>query len=580
MPALSDYFDIKTNAEGQKYLSVSVSGMALLRLVLTNKGTAFTEEERDALGLDGLLPPSVSTMQQQLDRAYRGFRNESSPLQRYQYLRSLQERHEILFYALLARHLEEMLPIVYTPTVGEAVQKYHYLYQNPRGLSFSSRNIERARKVVANYPLHDVRMIVATDSSAILGIGDQGYGGLAIPIGKLALYTVAGGVSPFNTMPVSLDVGTNRQDLLDEEHYLGVRHKRIDREQYLDFMDKIVDAVAARWPRAVIQWEDLSKEAAFTVLERYRDRIPSFNDDIQGTGAVALAGVLTACKKIGESLKDQVVLCYGAGAGGVGVAWAIREGMVREGLTREEASRRVHVLDSRGLLLEGRPGREMEAYKREWCQPREVVANWDYAGETPDLVETIVNSGATVLLGLSGQPCTFDERTTRAMCSNTEHPMIFPLSNPTSSCEALPVDLFEWSNGTVICATGSPFDDVEWEGVAHPIGQGNNAFIFPGLGFGAILSKASRVTDGMVLEAAYALADYTEAHHLASGRIYPPVSEMRDVSKVVAARVVTQAVRDGVATNPRLTDLDVERFVAESFWEPVYLPTVLEPKQG
>ncbi len=573
---ISPYFDITTNEDGEETLEVALRGIALLRLVLTNKGTAFSEEERIQLGLDGLLPPSVTTLDQQIDRVYQGFRNEPSPLARYQYLRALQERHEILFYALLGQHLEEMMPIVYTPTVGEAVQNFHHLYQYPRGLSFSSQNIDRAGDVLESFPMWDVRMIVATDSSAILGLGDQGYGGLAIPIGKLALYTVGGGVSPFNTMPISLDVGTNREDLLDEPHYLGVRHKRIDKEKYLEFMDKIVDAIKTHWPRAVVQWEDLSKEAAFTVLERYRDVLPSFNDDIQGTGGVALSGILAACKKLNQPLTEQTFVLYGAGAGGVGVAEVIRQGLMREGLSAEKAYERILVLDSRGLLLENRAGREIEDYKKPFAHPRSRVDGWDYAGDSPNLVETITNSGATVLLGLSGQPCSFDEEVVRAMCMGTDHPMIFPLSNPTSSCEALPYDLFQWTNGRCIVATGSPFDDVHYDGVDHPIGQGNNAFIFPGLGFGAILSKARKITDGMVIEASYALADYIIEHHLADGRIYPPVTELREVSVMVAARVVAQAMKEGVATTQGLEGLDLVAYVRERFWEAKYLPTVFK----
>ena len=569
---ISPYFDIVEDDTGQQVLEVALKGIALLRLVLTNKGTAFTEEERRELRLDGLLPPQVSDLPHQIDKAYRGFRNETSPIKRYQYLRALQERHEILFYALLGEHLEEMMPIVYTPTVGEAVQQFHNLYQYPRGLSFSSRNIDRAGAVVECYPMWDVRMIVATDSSAILGLGDQGYGGLAIPIGKLALYTVGGGVSPFHTMPIALDVGTNRDDLLSEPNYLGVRHRRIDKEQYLDFMDKIVDAIKTHWPRAIVQWEDLSKAAAFTVLERYRDVIPSFNDDIQGTGAVALAGVLAACKRLGQPLSKQRVVLYGAGAGGIGVAEVIRQGMVKEGLSPEEAYGRIFVLDSRGLLLEGREGRPMDDYKRPFSMERSAVEGWEFKGDAPDLVETITNSGAGILLGLSGQPCSFDQEVVRGMCMNTDHPVIFPLSNPTSSCEALPYDLFQWTDGRVLVATGSPFDDVEYEGVRHPVGQGNNAFIFPGLGFGAILSNATKVTDGMVLEAAYALADYIEEKHLPEGRIYPPVEELTEVSIQVAARVIAQAMAEGVATTPGLDEKNLEDYVREQYWKPEYLP--------
>ncbi|MBI2390454.1 MAG: NAD-dependent malic enzyme [Deltaproteobacteria bacterium] len=569
MPKASRYFDFKTDKDGKPYLTTTLDGITLLRLVLLNKGTAFSPEERAELGIEGLLPPAYNTLEQQIDRVYAGYRTQPTPIAKYQFLRSLQERHEILFYALLERHVEEMLPIVYTPTVGDAVMQFSALYQNPRGLSYSTDNIGRASAVAASYPLDDVRMIVATDSSAILGIGDQGYGGLAIPIGKLALYTVAGGVSPFHAMPVALDVGTDREDLRSDPFYLGVRRRRLRDEEYLSFIDAFVASVRARWPRAVIQWEDLSKDTAFAVLERYRDKVPSFNDDIQGTGAVALAGLISACKMKGERLRDQRVVIHGAGAGGIGVAWAIREGLVRDGLTLAEASARVLVLDSKGLLTSARG---CEAYKRSFCQPREAIVDWNIAGFEPTLLETIRNARPTALIGLSGQTGAFTETVVKAMAKSVATPIIFPLSNPTSSCEALPEDVYRWTDGKAIVATGSPFAPVEHGGRVHPIGQGNNAFIFPGLGFGAIAAEAKAITDGMVLEAAYALADYVEEHHLAHGRIYPPIGELREASVHVAARVIARAIADGQSTMlPRPIE-ELEQTVRSRQWKAEYLP--------
>jgi malate dehydrogenase (oxaloacetate-decarboxylating) len=568
---LSDYFDIKKDAQGNEYMEVYLEGIALMRLVLTNKGTGFTYEERIALGLDGLLPPQVNTLQQQVDRVYRGYLRVADPLAKYQYLRALQERSEILFYGLLAGHLEEMLPIVYTPTVGQAVQEFSYLYQNSRGLSFSPLNIDRADRVVRNYPWNDVRLIVATDSSAILGIGDQGYGGLAIAIGKLALYTAGGGVSPYHTMPVKLDVGTDRLDLINDPFYLGVRQRRMRGETYLEFLDKFVDAVHKRWPAAVIQWEDLAKDVAFTVLERYRHRHPCFNDDIQGTGAVALSGVLSASRLKGESISDQRVVVFGAGAGGIGVAWAITQGMIRDGLTPEEARARVFVIDSRGLLVEGR---SMDSYKQPFAQRRESISGWRIVGDTPTMLEVIENAGVTVLLGLSGQAGAFNEPVIRAVAQNTTRPVIFPLSNPTSSSEALPEDILDWTEGRAMIATGSPFPEVVRKGQTHPIGQGNNAFIFPGLGFAALLSECSEITDEMVLEAAYALADYDAAQHLEVGRVYPPIRELNEVSIRVAVRVIDRALAQGVAQKTSLQGRDLDAYVRSRFWRPRYLPYV------
>lgn len=569
------YFHIREDIHGREFMVVNLDGIALLRLVLTNKGTAFTPQERRALKLDGLLPPEYNTLQQQVDRVYHGFQELPSPIAKYQFLRALQERQEILFYALLGQHMEEMMPIVYTPTVGEAVQRFHSLYQNPRGLSLSPLNIGDAEDIVGAYTMDDVKMIVVTDSSAILGIGDQGYGGLAIPIGKLALYVVGGGVSPFHTCPISLDVGTNRDDLIADPFYLGVRQKRLTGEAYYQFVDAFVHAVRKKWPGAIIQWEDLAKETAFAVLQRYRDVVPSFNDDIQGTGAVALAGVLSACRKKGVDLADQKIVIHGAGAGGIGVAWALKQGLVEAGLSEEEAFSRVFVLDSRGLLVEGR---KMEAYKQSFAQKREVIADWVYTGDAPDLLETIQCSGSSVLIGLSGRPAAFTAEIVHAVAKNDDRPIVFPLSNPTSSSEAHPSDVIRWTHGRAIIATGSPFQPVDYEGERHMIGQGNNAFIFPGLGFGAILCRATKVTDGMVLEASHALSDYTAERWLDQGLIYPPIEELKEVSIRVAARVIQRAVDEGAGTMPKVDGKSLEDYVRSKFWEPKYLPFVRADK--
>lgn len=565
MPKLSKYFETKRDADGVFRMHVSLDGYALLRLAPTNKGTAFSLDERRALHLDGLLPPHVSTLDEQIARTYAGFLHAPSDLAKYTYLRQVQERNETLFYAMLERHLPEMLPIIYTPTVGDAVRNYHHIYQSARGLSLSPDNVERAREVLANCHYDDVRMIVATDSSAILGIGDQGYGGVAISIGKLALYT-AGGMSPWRSLPVGLDVGTDRGDLLEEPRYLGVRQRRLRGAQYFEFFDRFVDGVRERYPHAVLQWEDLSKDSAFSVLERYRKRLPSFNDDIQGTGAVTLAGVLCACKLRGDKLRDQRVVVFGAGAGGAGVAWELVRGMMSEGLSQAEAMERMFLLDSKGLVGEGRA---MEEYKKPFAKPREVL---DRVGTS--LLEVVERAKPTVLLGLSGQPGTFTQAVVRTMGKNTERPVIFALSNPTTSCEAQPADILAWTAGRAIVATGSPFPPVSFGGKLYEVGQGNNAFIFPGLGFGAVLAQAREITDAMVTAAANALADYTAENHLASGLIYPPVVELREVSARVAARVITQAIADGVARAPHDDFKDPLGYVRSKLWQAKYLPFV------
>jgi malate dehydrogenase (oxaloacetate-decarboxylating) len=542
-------------------------GYALLRTPLTNKGTAFTQEERARLGIEGLLPPGVMTLDQQKERIYRRFRLQPSPLAQHIYLRDLQDRNEVLFYATLLDHLEEMLPVIYTPTIAEAVRLFSEIHRAGRGLFVSTDNIDRVAGALSNVPADEVRLAVATDSSAILGIGDQGVGGIGICIGKLSIYTAGGGLPPHQTLPIGLDVGTNREELLKDPLYLGVRHERLTGDAYYAFMDAFVEALAARYPALVLQWEDLSKDTAFTVLERYRKRLPSFNDDIQGTGAVALAGVLRACELKGERFAGQRIVISGAGAGGAGVAWALQQGLVRSGLDQEEARRRVFVLDSRGLLIEGRP---MDTFKQPFAQPATEVEGWGQSGQLPSLYEVVQRSRATVLIGLSGQAASFTQPLIEAMAANVERPIIMPLSNPTSSAEAIPADVVEWTRGLALIATGSPFDDVEHQGAIHPVGQGNNAFIFPGLGLGAVLSRASEVTDNMVLAGAYALA---ASPWIEPGHLYPRIAKLREVSMNIAAVVMHQAVTDGVAREPAVLQKDLvqlEAFAEASAWWPAY----------
>ncbi len=572
MARLSHYFAFRHDGEGRGYLEVFLRGNALLRMAATNKGTAFTERERHDLGLEGMLPPQVCTLQQQVGRLYRGFCRQPDDIAKYQYLRAMQERSEVRYFAMLEQHLEEMMPIVYTPTVGKAVQLYSDLYQAPRGITLSSKNIDHIDQILADYPLYDVRMIVATDASAILGIGDQGHGGLAICIGKLALYTAGAGVSPFHTMPVNFDVGTDRCELLDDPEYLGVHEPRLKGDQYLALIDKFVAAVKRRWPKAIIQWEDFAKDVAFMVLERYKDRIASFNDDIQGTGAVTLAGLISACRIKGEDLTAQRICVVGAGAGGVGVARAIQDGLVHEGLSREQARRQMFVMDATGLVVEGVSAMP---YQLPVSQFAATYAGWDIAGETPSLLEVIEQARPTVLLGLTGVSGLFNEPIVRRMQRNAERPIIFPLSNPTANCEAIPQDLIAWTEGRAIVATGSPFDDVVHDGERYSIGQGNNAFVFPGIGFAAILGRCWRISDAMIIESAFALAYYSEHHYLSRNWIFPPINDLKEVSVEVASRVLEVALRDGSATRDDLLADDrsaLVEFVRSRMWQPAYLP--------
>lgn len=561
-------FDVVRDENAELGIDVRVTGEALLRSPSTNKGTAFTALERVELDLVGLLPPRVETLDEQVARAYAAFLREPTALDQHRLLRRLQDTNDVLFYALVEAHVREMLPIVYTPTVGEGVERFSDIYEVPRGLSISIDDPRTVKEVLATHPHDDVRMIVATDSSAILGIGDQGYNGLAIAIGKLALYTLAGGVSPLQTLPVVLDVGTDREALLHDPMYLGVRQKRLRGEAHLEVVRKFVLAVRERWPNAIVQWEDFGKETAFDVLDAFRDVVPSFNDDIQGTGAVALAGLVAAAHAKGGALADERFLVFGAGAGGIGVARSIRDGLEREGLSRAEALSRIFVVDSKGLLFEGR---SMEAYKRDFAQPSRTTETWSCAGKVPSLVETIENGSVTAVLGLSGQPASFDETVVRALLANTTRPIVFALSNPTSACEAIPADVLRWTRGAAIVATGSPFDPVTVDGKEHVIGQGNNAFVFPGIGFGAILTEARRITTGMVAEAAHALAELTIERYGAEGLVFPPVEDLREASVRVAGRVAKRAVLDGVAARTDLPD-DLEAHARTLAWSPRYLP--------
>jgi malate dehydrogenase (oxaloacetate-decarboxylating) len=568
MTKLSDYFDYKIDSDNNRYMEVSINGVLLLRLPAANKGTAFTLQERIDLGLEGLLPPFVATIEEQVERLYFSYEKLPDDISKYQFLRAIQERSIVLFFALLERHLEEMVPIVYTPTIGLAVQQFSALYRTAHGITLSAQNIDRAQTIMQHYPLNDVRMIVVTDASAILGIGDQGMGGLSICIGKLALYTVGGGLCPFQSLPINLDVGTNREKLLNDLHYLGIRHKRLESEEYFQLVDKFVYAVKATWPKAIIQWEDFTKDVAFDVLARYRDVVPCFNDDIQGTGAMALAGLLAACHKKAERLIDQIVIVVGAGAGGIGVASAIRTGMLNAGLSEQEASRQVFVVDVNGLIIEDD---NIEDYKLAFAQAKNIYQSWVMQGETPTLLEVVQHLKPHALLGLSGALGIFNESVVKAMAEYNETPIIFPLSNPNSNCEAAPEDIIKWSDGRAIVATGSPFSDVIYQNKRHEIRQGNNAFIFPGVGLAAVLGECRQISDGMILESAYALADYIK-DHCSDDYIYPPIKDLRKISVYVATRVLSKALEDGSTTVNDLKNIDIQSYVEENLWRAEYIP--------
>jgi malate dehydrogenase (oxaloacetate-decarboxylating) len=554
-------FEIRRDpVTGERYLHTALTGRALLDQPLLNKGSAFTEAERRELGLVGLLPTGVSPPEVQLERIYGNYRQKTSNLERYIHLVSLQDRNETAFYRLLGEHLVEMMPIIYTPVVGEACQAYSRIYRRPRGLYIAYPQREAIDAALANLGDQDVSIIVVTDGERILGLGDLGIGGMGIPIGKLSLYTVCAGIHPATTLPIILDVGTNNQALLDDPLYLGWRHTRIRGAEYDAFVEAFVNAVTKRFPRVLLQWEDFAKNNAARLLERYKDRLCSFNDDIQGTGAVTLAAAMAGVAASGGKFSEQRVVLLGAGSAAAGITSQIVTAMRAEGLTPEQARRRIWLVDSQGLVHSGRT--DLEAFKLEYAQPRE-------AG-TPSLLEVVKSVHPTILIGTAAQPQAFTEDIVREMARHVSRPLVFPLSNPTSKSEALPTDVIAWTEGRAFVATGSPFDDVVYDGRRIRVGQCNNAYIFPGVGLGVIASNARRVTDGMFVAAARALSELSPARRDSSQPLLPPLSEVRDVAKRVAVAVALQAQCDGVTE--ALPQDELQRRIESTMWTPDYLP--------
>jgi malate dehydrogenase (oxaloacetate-decarboxylating) len=554
-------FEIRRDpATGERYLHTALTGRALLDQPLLNKGSAFTEAERRELGLVGLLPTGVSPPEVQLERIYGNYRQKTSNLERYIHLVSLQDRNETAFYRLLGEHLVEMMPIIYTPVVGEACQAYSRIYRRPRGLYIAYPQREAIDAALANLGDQDVSIIVVTDGERILGLGDLGIGGMGIPIGKLSLYTVCAGIHPATTLPIILDVGTNNQALLDDPLYLGWRHTRIRGAEYDAFVEAFVNAVTKRFPRVLLQWEDFAKNNAARLLERYKDRLCSFNDDIQGTGAVTLAAAMAGVAASGGKFSEQRVVLLGAGSAAAGITSQIVTAMRAEGLTPEQARRRIWLVDSQGLVHSGRT--DLDAFKLEYAQPRE-------AG-TLSLLEVVKSVHPTILIGTAAQPQAFTEDIVREMARHVSRPLVFPLSNPTSKSEALPTDVIAWTEGRAFVATGSPFDDVVYDGRRIRVGQCNNAYIFPGVGLGVIASNARRVTDGMFVAAARALSELSPARRDSSQPLLPPLSEVRDVAKRVAVAVALQAQCDGVTE--ALPQDELQRRIESTMWTPDYLP--------
>ena len=548
--------------------SIPLAGPALLGSRLLTKDLAFPQDERDAFRLRGLLPERVLTITEQVELELEHLRRKDDALERYIGMAALQDRNATLFYRLLAEHLEEFLPIVYTPTVGRACEEFSHIIRRTRGVWITPADIDRIPQLLRQGPYSDVRLIVVTDNERILGLGDQGAGGMAIPIGKLALYTAGSGIHPALTLPVSLDVGTDNAALLADPLYLGYRAPRLRGPDYDALVEAFVVGVAEVWPGCVIQWEDFKQANALRILDRYRERVPSFNDDIQGTAAVVVAGLLAGLRGLGMGLAETRVVLVGAGAAGIGIARLIRLAMLEAGMEDADVRRALVLVDSRGQVHDRRE--DLDATKRELALPTEAYAGYGFSSEFPGLVETIERVRPTVLVGTTGVGGAFDERSLRAIAAGTARPIVLPLSNPTSASEAIPIDVLRWTEGRAIVATGSPFDAVEVDGTRREVGQANNVFIFPGIGLGAIAAESRRITDRMFLLAARILARAVSDDRLAGGAIYPPVGDLRAVTREIAIGVAREAVESGLAGIAPQDD--IEATIDRAMWWPAYVP--------
>ncbi|EEL17654.1 NAD-dependent malic enzyme 2 [Bacillus cereus 95/8201] len=548
-------------------LETTLRGVEVLSTPLLNKGVAFTQEEREELGLKGLLPPAVLTLEEQARRAYEQFCSQPDDLLKNVYLTALHDRNEVLFYRILTDHLREMLPIVYTPTVGVAIQRYSHEYRKPRGVYLSINDPSGIEEAFANIgaTAENIDLVVVTDGEGILGIGDWGVGGINIAIGKLAVYTAAVGIDPSRVLPVILDVGTNREELLDNPFYIGNRHPRITGEAYDEFIDTFVQAVNKQFPKALLHWEDFSSRNARKILDKYRHDICTFNDDIQGTGAVSLAAVLSAVKASGVPLSEHRVVVFGAGTAGIGIADQVRDAMVRVGVSEEESYKRFWCIDRNGLVTDNME--DLLDFQIPYARKEAEVSEWKENGVI-GLAEVVKHVKPTILIGTSTVAGAFKEEIIKEMASHVERPIILPMSNPTPLAEAKPADLIEWTEGRALVATGSPFEPVTYNGVTYVIGQSNNALIFPGLGLGTIVVRASVMTDGMFAAAAEAVASMVDTSQ-PGAPILPEVEELRNISEMVAIEVAKVAVAEGVARE-NLSDNDIKIAVKEAIWEPEY----------
>jgi len=543
-------------------IETGLTGQLLLDNPLLNKGSAFSGDERREFGLLGLLPTHSSTIEEQLARTYENYQREETDLDRYVFLMALQDRNETLFYRLVLDHVSEMMPIIYTPTVGEGCRQYSHVFRRPRGLYISYPDRDEIPLLLDNAAAEGIEVIVVTDGERILGLGDLGVGGMGIPIGKLSLYSLCAGIHPAATLPIMLDVGTDNLELLDDPLYLGWRHARVRGQEYDDFIEAFVEAVKQKFPRVLLQWEDFSKHNAARLLERYRDRLCTFNDDIQGTGAVTVAGLLAAMKVLESKLGEQRILILGAGSSAIGISDQITAAMLWEGYSRDHARQNLWLVDSKGLVHTGRT--DLEDSKRRYAQSPERMGTAGFS-----FSEVVRNVQPTILIGTSGQRGAFSEEIVCEMAKHVERPVIFPLSNPTSKSEATPLDLLQWTEGRALIATGSPFQPTSYAGRLIKIGQCNNALIFPGVGLGVLASGASRVTDAMFSAAARVLSGFSPALTDAVAPLYPPLESVREISRKVAIAVAVEAQQAGLAEATSLDEL--EQSVRNKMWAPHYV---------
>ena len=557
---------MSSDSQAKRPLYIRYAGPVLLETPLLNKGSAFTREERHYFNLEGLLPHNIESIEEQSERAYQQFCAHSNDLDRHIYLRNIQDTNETLYFKLVSDHLEEIMPIIYTPTVGAACEQFSKIYRRKRGLFISYPEIDRIDDMLQNATKQNVKVIVVTDGERILGLGDQGIGGMGIPVGKLALYTACGGISPAYTLPVVLDVGTNNPALINDPMYMGWRHSRISGEDYYRFVETFIDAVKRRWPDVLLQFEDFAQANAMPLLETYRDQLCCFNDDIQGTAAVSVGTLLAAAKSKGEKLSDQRICFVGAGSAGCGIAEQIILAMRAEGLSDQQARERIFMVDRFGLLTNNMPN--LLPFQANLTQDVNLTKQWQITGETIGLLQVMENAEPTVLIGVSGQPGLFTEDVVRTLAKNTEKPIVLPLSNPTSRAEAQPVDVFNWTNGKAIVATGSPFAPVVIDGVEYPVAQCNNSYIFPGIGLGVLASKARRITDNMLMASSCALAEQSPLAKDGQGPLLPNLEAIPEVSCEIAMQVAKQAMRDGVATE--LPEDAIAKRIEKNFWQPEY----------